>query len=296
MSKGSGPVGNGVSMPEPILAARGYGFQVNGQPLLQDVSFDIAPGSRCAIIGPNGAGKTTLLRSCLRLLPPGSGDLWLASRPLRTYPQRALASWLAYVPQAGGAETSFEVRDFVLMGRYPYLSPFASISREDRRAVDQALERTGLSAFAHRRLDTLSGGERQKVYLAAALAQGGRVLLLDEPTAFLDPRQQTQVYTVLEELHRDLGLTLIEVTHDVNRAALDHDQVIGLRAGRKVFDGSPEALMRPERLSAIYGQAFTLAPHPVTGRLVAWPSGFADEGDGGASGLDAAGSGTEARA
>jgi iron complex transport system ATP-binding protein len=257
--------------PAPGLSVRGLTVRADGQTLLDAVSLEVAPGSRCAVVGPNGAGKSTLLRACLRLLAGAEGDLRLGGRPLPTIPRRELARLLAYVPQAGPQDAPFTVRDFVRMGRYPHLSAFGVFSREDLRAADQALDLTGLAGFELRALDTLSGGERQKAYLAAALAQGGRVLLLDEPTAFLDPLQQVQVYAVLERLHRELGLTLVEVTHDVNRAALDHDQVIGLRAGRKVFDGTPDELMRPGPLETIYGRAFTLAPHPVSGRTVAWP-------------------------
>jgi iron complex transport system ATP-binding protein len=257
------------------LAAENYSFRVNGQILLDRVTLHIAAGTRCAIIGANGAGKSTLLKSFLRLLPAGDGELRIGERPVSRYTQRALARWLAYVPQAGSADTDFAVRDFVLMGRYPYLSPWSTVTREDRLAVAAALEQTGLEAFAGRALNTLSGGERQKAYLAAALAQGGRILLLDEPTAFLDPFQAAQVYAVLGRLHRELGLTLVEVTHDVNRAALGHDQVIGLSHGRVVFDGTPEALMNAETLFAIYGHRFYLAPHPHSGRMVAWPEAAA---------------------
>ncbi len=260
------PAGGG-----PRLSVRDLTVRVDGRTLLDAVSFEVAPGSRCAVVGPNGAGKSTLLRACLRLRPGAQGDLHLNERRLTDIPRRELARLAAYVPQGGAPDTPFTVRDFVLMGRYPHLAAFGAFRGEDLRAADRALEWTGMSAFAARTLDTLSGGERQKAHLAAALAQGGRLLLLDEPAAFLDPFQQVQVYAVLERLHRELGLTLVEVTHDVNRAALDHDRVIGLRDGRKVFDGVPEDLMRSAPLEAVYGRAFTLAPHPRDGRTVAWP-------------------------
>jgi iron complex transport system ATP-binding protein len=260
-----------VSPLEVILSAVQYTFRVDGKALLDRVSFSIRAGARCAIIGPNGAGKSTLLKSFCRILPPGEGDLLVAGRSWRQYSQKELARWLAYVPQGEGRDSLFTVREFVLMGRYPYLSPFSAVRGEDWRAVDEALDRTGLRTFAGRRLDTLSGGERQKVLIAAALVQGARVLLLDEPTAFLDPYQQDQVHALLDDLHRTSGVTRVEVTHDVNRAALDHDQIIGLRAGRIVFDGTPAQLMRPEILDVVYGKRFTLTPHPADGRLVALP-------------------------
>lgn len=256
---------------ECILSMENYSCRVNGKILLDGVSFSVRAGTRCAVIGPNGAGKSTLLKSICRILPPGRGEIKIAGCSWRSLTQRELARRIAYVPQAENRENLFCVREFVLLGRYPYLSPLTTVRREDWRAVDEALERTGLCAFADRRLDTLSGGERQKVLIAAALVQGGRMLLLDEPTAFLDPYQQDQVHALLDGLHRTDGVTRVEVTHDVNRAALDHDRIIGLREGRVVFDGTPEQLMRSEALLAVYGKRFTLAPHPANGRPVALP-------------------------
>jgi len=262
---------NAPDVLEPILEARRYSFGVEGKMLLDEVDLAVYPRARCAIIGPNGAGKSTLLKSFCRILEPGQGELRVAGRPVRDYSQRELARWLAYVPQAAGRDSLFTVRDFVLMGRYPFLSPFSSVRQEDRRAVEEALDCTGLRSFADRSLHTLSGGETQKVLIAAALVQGSRILLLDEPTAFLDPYQQDQVHELLERLHQDTGVTWVEVTHDVNRAALGFEQVIGLRAGRVVFSGAPEKLMNRETLLAIYGKTFTLAPHPANGRPMVLP-------------------------
>jgi len=254
-----------------ILSARDYTFTIAGKKLLGGISFQIAAGARCAVIGPNGAGKSTLLKSFCRILPPGRGELRVGGRLVQDYRHKELAQWLSYVPQTGDRENHFEVREFVLLGRYPQLSPFSTISRADWQEVERVLAMTGMSGFAERRMHTLSGGEYQKVLIAAALAQGSRVLLLDEPAAFLDPCQRCQVYELLEDLHETAGLTLVEVTHDLNRAALWHDQVIGLSQGRVVFDGSAKDLMRDEPLSRIYGKRFLLAPHPQSGRIMALP-------------------------
>lgn len=258
-------------MNAPAISARDYSYRVEGRFLLAQVNFDIPVGTRCALIGPNGAGKSTLLKSLCRILPAGSGELLLSGRPVRTFSQRELARQVSYVPQTAGREHDFTVAEFVLMGRYPFFSPFAGISRQDREAADRALEMTGLTVLTHRRLRTLSGGEQQKVLIAAALAQGGRILLLDEPAAYLDPGQQDQVYRLLERVHAETGLTLVEVTQDVNRAALWPDMVLGLRSGRVVFQGPPEALMNPDNLGRVYSRQFVLAQHPVNHKLVAWP-------------------------
>ncbi len=255
----------------PLLAAERFSFSYGEQPLLQELTFAIPAGTRCAIIGPNGAGKSTLLKCFLRLLPRGAGRLAVAGRELGSFRQRELARWLAYVPQAAGRQDLFTVRDFVLLGRYPRLSPFSTVKPEDWRVVSEVLGLTGLEEFSGRIVATLSGGEQQKALIAAALAQGAQALLLDEPAAHLDPKQQHQVYALLERLHRQTGVTLVEVTHDVNRAALGHDQVLALRAGRLVYDGPANRLMEAETLRSIYGKSFLLAPHPVLGRTVAWP-------------------------
>lgn len=258
-------------MSAPILSAHDYSFAIAGKKLLDRISFAIMPGARCAIIGPNGAGKSTLLKSFCRILAAGQGELRVAGIPVRDYRHKQLAQWLSYVPQNGDRDNHFTVREFVLLGRYPRLSPFSTVSREDWQDVERVLDMTRMADFSERYMHTLSGGEYQKILIAAALAQGSRVLLLDEPAAFLDPCQRGQVYDLLEDLHESAGLTLVEVTHDLNRAALWHDQIIGLSQGRVVFDGSAQALMQGEPLQRIYGKPFLLAPHPVSGRIMALP-------------------------
>lgn len=260
-----------------ILRAEQFAYSIEKKAILQTITFALEAGERLAIIGPNGSGKTTLLKCFLRIHAGQAGALWVDDRSLELFPQKELARWLSYVPQAAGREDEFLVREFVLMGRYPHLSPFLTASRRDWEVVDHALELTGMQDFRQRVVRTLSGGEQQKVMIAAAVAQQAKVMLLDEPTAFLDPAQQDQIYTLLEDLHRQLNLTRVEVTHDVNRAALGHDRVLALKAGRVAFFGSPRELMEAATLTAIYGKRFELMPHPRTGRLVVMPGGDAWE-------------------
>lgn len=248
----------------PLLKVDRLGFVRDGRAILRDVSFSVARGEYVAIVGPNGAGKTTLLK-CLDRIQEATGGVVLLGRPLNEYRQRELARRIGYVPQADGRLLPFTVEEFVTLGRYPYLSPFSPVSREDRQAVRDALEQTGMAAFAARRIDTLSGGERQKAMIAAALAQGANLLLLDEPTTFLDYRHQAEIRDVLRRAHRERGTTVIAVTHDVNAAALESDRVLALRAGEVVFDGPPGDLMQPERLQAIYGTPLVLVAHPQAG-------------------------------
>ena len=254
-----------------ILSAEEYSYRLGNKALLEKISFKLAPGACCAIIGPNGAGKTTLLKSFCRILPAGEGELRVNGRSWREYSQRELAHWISYVPQAGGRDDLFSVREFVLMGRYPHLSAFSNIRREDRQAVEKALDVTGLTDLAHRRLGTLSGGEQQKAMIASALVQESRVMLLDEPTAFLDPFQQKQIYELLGRLHRETGVTLVEVTHDVNRALLGHDCLLALKRGRLLFAGTPEEFLRRQQLQVLYDKVFDLAPHPQSGKMMILP-------------------------
>jgi iron complex transport system ATP-binding protein len=261
-----------------MLTVQDLSARVPGRRLLDSVSFAVAAGERFAIIGPNGAGKSTLLKALCRIRPLSAGAVQWSGRPLALLAQKDLARQVAYVPQALTQPNGFTVREFVLMGRYPHLSPFSNPRKRDWQAVDQTLERTGMAGFSDRVLSTLSGGEQQKVMIAAALAQEAQVLLLDEPTAHLDPLQQEQIYTLLESARQRQRLTLLEVTHDVNRAGLGHDRILGLRDGRVVFLGTPEELMQPEALRRIYGKTFLLAPHPLSGRPMVLPATPRTEG------------------
>ncbi len=245
-----------------ILEIAGFSFQIGTKEILRDVSFSVARGEYLSIVGPNGAGKTTLLKCLDRIYRGGTGRITAFGRPLPSYRQRDLARRLSYVPQADGRVFPFTVEQFVLMGRYPYLNPFSSIRHGDMLAVRQVMERTGVEEFAQRKLDTLSGGERQKVYIAAALAQGAEVLLLDEPTTFLDYRHQAEIRDLLAEVNRSSHVTVVAVTHDVNRAAIDSHRIVALSAGAVVFDGTPLEIMRPEVLQRIYGTPFLLVGHP----------------------------------
>ncbi len=247
-----------------MLAVEQLSVVIDGRPIVHRVGFQVFPGEYLAIVGPNGAGKTTLLK-CLDRLLPCSGCVELFGRPLAHYRRRELAKRVGYVPQIDGRALPLSVEEFVGLGRYPYLHAFAAMSAEDRAAVRQALEETAMTALANRAIDTLSGGERQKAMIAAALAQGADLLLLDEPTTFLDYRHQTEIRAVLRRAHRQRGTTILAVTHDVNAAALDADRALALREGEVVFDGPPRQLMQPDLLQAIYRTPVALASHPRGG-------------------------------
>jgi iron complex transport system ATP-binding protein len=252
-------------MNDILIDVRNLSFHFGTRRVLNGVNFEVKRGESLAIVGPNGAGKSTLLKCLGRLLKGSPRSICLEGKPLESYRQKDLARWMSYVPQAEGRGAPFTVREFILMGRYPHLSPFSLIGVRDREAADRAMEWTGTRAFSNRPLDSLSGGERQKVLIAAALAQEARILLLDEPTTFLDYKHQSEIESILWKVKRDSGTTLILVTHDINAASLLGDRILALRAGEAVFLGPPEKAMRDEVLRTIYGKSFLFATHPETG-------------------------------
>ncbi len=263
----------------PALVVSNLTFRRGKRRVLTDVSFEMRQGETVSVIGPNGAGKTTLLKCLLRMLPAYSGEVRLMGRPLESLRQKELARLVAYVPQAEELTVPFTVEEFVLLARFPHLSPFSTLREADRAAAREAMELTDLAPLASRRMDALSGGERQRAYFAAALAQETPLLFLDEPTAFLDYRHQDEIREVLALARARVAgsLSVLSVTHDVNRAAVESDRILALSEGRIVFDGPPESLMCPDVLGSIYGGSFITVPHPGTGPPMVVPR--ADSGD-----------------
>ncbi len=254
-------------MSAPAILIRDLVCRLGGRAVLDGVSLEIPDRGSVAILGPNGAGKTTLLKCVARIVRGSAGTIEILGRASSAYSQRDLARVLSYVPQADTRYLPFRVSEFVLLGRYPHLSPFSTLTPEDRRAADTAMDRTGTREFADRPLDTLSGGERQRVFIAAALAQGARILLLDEPATFLDYKHQVEVLDLLRRLNRDEGVTLVSVTHDANNAALLGEHSIALRSGRVHFSGTTDALLAEGVLEGIFETAFDRIAAPA-GRVL----------------------------
>lgn len=247
---------------QPILEIRDISLKIDHRNILDHLSFSVNEGEYLSLIGPNGAGKTTLIKCLVRILRQWEGDVLLEGTSLRQYNQKDLAKRISYVPQTHQcSEVPFTVQEFVSMGRYPYLSPFASATREDRDAVEQALEMTNTTSFAYRLVGYLSGGEYQRVLIAAALAQGAKILLLDEPTTYLDYKYQLEVRRLLADINRTLGVTIISVTHDINDAVLSSNRALALKEGRKVFHGDIQDLLNDHVLETIYGTRFHFVQH-----------------------------------
>jgi iron complex transport system ATP-binding protein len=221
-------------------------------PVLRDLDLRLAPGSFTALIGPNGGGKSTLLRTICRLVRPSAGDILLDGRSLRSLPQAEVARLVGYVPQATPLDFGFTVEEVVLMGRYPHLRGLQRPGREDVSLAQAAMDATGVTALRHRLVGELSGGEGQRTLIARCLAQNPRLFLLDEPTAHLDLAYQVEILSLLAELNRREGLSILAVLHDLNLAAQFFDRFVLVHEGQVLADGSADAVLLPE----ILGQAY----------------------------------------
>jgi len=235
---------------------------------LSELSFEIAPGEIVGVIGPNSSGKTTLIRLLTRVLEPAAGEIRLEGAPLRQLTRTDLARRVGVVPQGTLAQVPFNVGDLVLMGRYPHGPGRYFESPRDRTSARAAMEATGVLDLADLPLDRLSGGERQRAVIARALAQEPRLLVLDEPTAHLDLRYQVEAATLLRRLNRELGMTILLVSHDLNLAAEVCDRLLLLSGGRAAAVGSPEAVLDEALLASVYGCGVVVDKSETTGRPV----------------------------
>lgn len=255
-----------------LLTARGVGWKADGRTILDGLNQDVMAGECLAIVGPNGAGKTTLLRLLIGLLEPSNGSLSWGGTPYSDLSRRELAQRIAYVPQSHPLRIPLTVEQLVLLGRYPYLSALRVAPREsDYRAVARALELARIEALRQRPLAELSGGERQSVYIASALAQEGELMVLDEPTTHLDPLHQRDIASLLARLNRQAGMSVVVATHDLNFASLLADRILALRNGAAVACEKPAAMLRPERLAEVFGAPFSVVregERPLT--LLEW--------------------------
>ena len=240
-----------------------------GQAALHDVSFDLPADECVSLIGPNGSGKTTLMLAMLGLLPPAAGSVCLGGVPMQRLSPRHRARYASYVPQVVERIPAFRVRDVVAGGRYAHVSPLRPLSDSDQQVVERALEQCGLGELSERPINAISGGERQKTLIAAAIAQDAHAMFLDEPNTALDPAVQVELVRLLQAWHR-AGRGIVLISHDLNLPAALGGRVIALRGGRTVADGPADGILRPERLAEIYETTFEAAT-TADGRRVALP-------------------------
>ncbi len=238
---------------------------------LGPVDLRIAAGQTWGIIGPNGAGKSTLLRLVVGLLTPTQGQVSLDGQPVARLSAVARARLAAFLPQKPVSPAGATAREVVLLGRFPYRQHRLFESQDDVRIADEALASTETSEFADRRMETLSGGEAQRVHLAAALAQQPRLLVLDEPTAALDPYHQLHLFSILAAQARQTGLAVLVATHDLNLAGRFCDRLLLLHAGRAAAAGPPREVLEPEVLADVYRVAFRGVTDTADGQRLVWP-------------------------
>ena len=235
----------------PVLEARGLGFRLGARQVLADVSLALEAGDCAALLGANGAGKTTLLRTLLGFVRPDRGEVWLDGKPLAAQARRAIARRIAYVPQAHAPSFPYSVREMVSMARAPTSGWGPARTAEDEAAVSGALQRLGLTQLAERSYAGLSGGERQAVLVARALAQGAQILLMDEPTASLDLGQQARLMALLAELAAE-GRAILMSTHQPELVLRWFNRAVLLHGGKVLGDGPPRVILTPEALSQLY--------------------------------------------
>ncbi len=233
--------------------------------VIDGMSVSIPSGQITALVGPNGCGKSTLLRGLARLLAPRGGAAYLDGKAIHQMPTRELAKQLGILPQSPVAPEGLTVRELVAQGRYPHQSWFQQWAADDEAAVVRALELTGMTELAERPVDALSGGQRQRAWIAMTLAQETPVILLDEPTTFLDLAHQLEVLQLLERLNRVEGRTIVMVVHDLNHATRHASYLVALKAGAVVAAGPPTEVVTPALLRDVFGVEGIVVPDPRSG-------------------------------
>ncbi|GAA0911615.1 ABC transporter ATP-binding protein [Nonomuraea longicatena] len=260
-------------MTTPDLRADGLSLAYDGEPIVRDLDLVVPPGRITAIVGANACGKSTLLRALARLLGPRHGAVRLDGRALQSIPTRELAQRLGILPQTPVAPEGLTVLDLVNRGRSPHQTWWRQWSTADERAVRAALAATGIAELADRPVDELSGGQRQRAWIAMAVAQETAVLLLDEPTTYLDLAHQIDVLDLVVDLNRNEGRTIVMVLHDLNQACRYADHMVALKDGRIAAEGAPADVVTAETVQDVFGLRCRVALDPVSETPMVIPMG-----------------------
>ncbi|MCI2423406.1 ABC transporter ATP-binding protein [Saccharopolyspora sp. K220] len=255
------------------LHARDLQLAYGDRVVVDGLDFDVVHGTITAVIGPNGCGKSTLLRALGRLLQPQRGSVLLDGKRIHKMSTKEVAKVLGVLPQAPVAPEGLTVADLVARGRHPHQSWYRQWSSDDEAAVAEALAMTGISDLADRTLDELSGGQRQRAWLSMALAQGTDLLLLDEPTTYLDLSHQVDVLELVGRLHDESGRTVVMVLHDLNLAARYADRLVAMRDGAIVAEGEPGEVLTEELLAEVFELNARVIADPVAGTPMVVPIG-----------------------
>lgn len=253
------------NIPERGLSTSAITLAYRDRPIIRDLDIAIAEGSFSVIVGANGSGKSTLLKALARLLKPETGSVLLDGQAITTLPSVEIARRIGLLPQTAEAPEGITVADLVARGRYPHQTFFRQWSRQDETVVAAAMQAAGIAELADRAVDTLSGGQRQRAWIAMVLAQETPILLLDEPTTFLDMAHQADLLDLLQHLNTDMGRTVIAVLHDLNQAFRYATHIIAMREGTVVAEGRPADVVTEEMLEKVFDLPCMIIADPVTG-------------------------------
>ncbi len=258
-------------MSAPLIAADGVRFGYRDREVLSGVDLRVGEGEVTVLLGPNGAGKSTLLKILSGLLVPRAGSVSLLGRPPGSYGRREMARLLSVAGQDPPVDFPMSVAEYVMLGRFPHHGFFGGATDEDRREVDRALETTGLAALAARALSEISAGERQRATVARAIAQGARIMLLDEPTAFLDIYHRVAFYEIVTALSETRGLSALVASHDLSLCAEYGKRIVLLAGGAVRADGPPEGVLTPENIRHAFGVTVACDRNPATNAVRVTP-------------------------
>lgn len=236
--------------------------------IVKDLNLEIPNGKITTIIGANGCGKSTILKTIARILQPKSGDIFINDKNIKDQSSKELAKTMAVLPQSPQAPSGLTVEELISYGRFPHQKGFGKMKKEDKDIVSWALEATGISEFRDRKIEALSGGQRQRAWIAMALAQQTDILVLDEPTTYLDLAHQLEVLNLLEELNKKHGTTIVMVIHELNNAARFADHMIGVKKGKIACQGSAYEVMTKENLKELFNIDAEIVSDPRTNKPV----------------------------
>ncbi|MBE9068018.1 ABC transporter ATP-binding protein [Leptolyngbya cf. ectocarpi LEGE 11479] len=260
-------------MTDTALTTRKLTLAYDGKPIINDLDLAILSGKITVLVGPNGCGKSTLLKGLGRLLKPQQGIVYLDSTSIFKLPTKKVAQQLGLLPQGPTAPEGLTVRELVAQGRYPYQTWLQQWSEDDEKEVEAALAITELRDFADRPIDSLSGGQRQRAWIAMTLAQNTQILLLDEPTTFLDLAHQIEVLDLLYDLNQREGRTIVMVLHELNQACRYGDHLIAMKAGEVCAQGVPQNVMTETLVKDVFGLDCRIVSDPVAGTPLCIPIG-----------------------
>ena len=256
---------------DALLAARDLSLGYGAARIVDELTVEIAPGAVTAIVGPNACGKSTLLRGLARLLKPTGGQVVLDGTDIARLRTRDVARRLGLLPQSSIAPEGITVADLVTRGRFPHQTMLRQYSRNDERVVAEAMAATGVTGIAGRPVDELSGGQRQRVWVAMVLAQQTPLILLDEPTTFLDIAHQIELLDLFTDLNLDRGRTIVAVLHDLNHACRFADEIIAMKSGSIVAQGDPSTVVTASLVEEVYGLKCRIIADPETGTPLVIP-------------------------